>query len=303
VNAQARSAAARTGGTLGGILAAGAGLTLYALAVEPYRLQVTHTEIECPRLPASMDGLTVLLLADSHISRHGRRERLLADLLADLPVPDIAVLGGDIITGTGGVPDAMRLIQGNVRSRYGTYAILGNAEHKLRGPRRRDFVSQLDNAGVVTLINRSMPLEVNGATITVAGTDDPYFGHADLETTLAEWDRGRFCLLLAHSPQIVTLAARAGVDLMLSGHTHGGQVRLPFLGALETHNPLGRGVDQGLFDRARLQDTLGRDPGGDTLLYISRGIGVANFANWPLYPRLLCRPEVAWITLRRVDAR
>lgn len=283
-------------------MVAGAGLAVYALAVEPYRLQLTHTEIYCPRLPAALDGFTILLLADPHISRQGRRERLLAALLDDLPVPDIAVLGGDIIRGTGGIPEALRLIRTHVRSRLGTYAILGNAEHKLRGPRRREFVASLVDEGIVTLINRSVPLKARGEEITIAGTDDPYFGHADLEATLSSWDPNRFCLLLAHSPQIVTLAARAGVDVMLSGHTHGGQVRLPLVGALETHNPLGRAVDQGLFDRARLRDALGRDPGGDTVLYISRGIGVANFGGWPIYPRLMCRPEVSWITLRRAEA-
>ncbi|MBC8142850.1 MAG: hypothetical protein H7Y38_15605 [Armatimonadetes bacterium] len=88
---------------------------------------------------------------------------------------------------------------------------------------------------------------------------------------------------------------------MLSGHTHGGQVRLPFVGALKTQTPLGRRLDQGLFDRIRLRSILGgRDVSEAFQLYISRGIGVARVGRfyW-LRPRFLCRPEVTMITLRR----
>ena len=95
-------------------------------------------------------------------------------------------------------------------------------------------------------------------------------------------------------------AAQAGVDVMLSGHTHGGQVRLPFLGALKSQTPLGRRLDAGLFDRARLRPVLsGRTMPEAFRLYINRGIGVAPTGRlfW-LRPRLLCRPEIALLTLR-----
>jgi hypothetical protein len=282
----------------GAAIGAGA-LAAYSLAVEPFRLEVTETTLFCPRLPDPLDGLTVLLLADPHIFRWGRRERRLAELLGTLPVPDVAVLAGDLIQGSEGIPHARRLVRDHVRARYRRFCILGNAEHKLKGPRRRAFVDALRADGLTVLVNQNEPLVLRGATITVAGTDDPYYGHADLDATLAGAPPERFCLLLAHSPQVAVLAARAGVDVLLSGHTHGGQVRLPLVGALKTQNPLGRRVDQGLFDRARLRRALGgRDPGGDLLCYVSRGIGVARMRRLPLHPRLFCPPEVSWLTLR-----
>ena len=274
-------------------------LTTYALAVEPYRLQVTHAALPCPRLPAALDGLSILLLADPHVSQWGKREGLLAGLLDSLPEPDVAVWAGDFIHGARGVAPACRLIRNHSRARYARYGILGNAEHKLRGDSRRRATDSLRAAGLTVLLNQSEALTIGGATITVAGTDDPYYGHADLQATLADAPPERFCLLLAHSPQLVYAAAQRGVDVMLSGHTHGGQVRLPLVGPIKTQNPLGRALDYGLWDRTRLRETLGRDPACPIALYISRGIGVARVFRLPIFPRFLCRPEVAWLTLRR----
>ena len=296
------SSASRSGilPAAGAALAVAAGaVTAYALAVEPYRLEVTHTDIHCPRLPAAWDGVTILLLADLHMSRWGRRERLLASILDDLPTPDIAVLAGDLLQGITGAPPTVELIETHVRARYARYGILGNSEHKLKTRHRLRAVQAFRDAGVIMLINENTTLTVKGETVTVAGTDDPYFGHADLPATLSGIDPRQFCLLLAHSPQVAIRAARAGADLLLSGHTHGGQVRFPFIGALDTHNALGRQVDQGLFDRTRLRATTGREPGSDLMLYITRGVGVANFTRWPIRPRFLCRPEIAWLTLRK----
>lgn len=278
--------------------AAAAAATTYALGVEPFWLEPTHVDLFCPRLPAALDGLTILLLADTHIGQWGRREKTLARLLDALPTPDLVVLAGDQIQGARGIPFVHRLVREHVRARHGRFLILGNAEHKLKGPVRRAFVSDLHKDGLTVLVNHHVPLTIRGAAITVAGTDDPYYGHADLGRTLQGAPPERFCLLLAHSPQIAVEAARRGVDVMLSGHTHGGQIRLPVVGALRTQNPLSRRMDQGLFDRPRLWDVLGRDPGGDLLTYISRGVGTAPLWRIPLFPRFLCRPEIAWLTLR-----
>jgi hypothetical protein len=279
-----------------------AALSAYALGVEPYRLQLTQPTLWLPTLPPALDGLTVLLVADTHTSRRGRREKRLARLLDALPTPDLAILAGDLLQGAAGRRVVPELVRRHVRARHGVYAVLGNAEHKIRPDKRRAFVAALTDAGARVLVNENEPLTIDGETITVAGTDDPYYHRASLPKTLANREPGRFTLLLAHSPQIAVEAARAGVDVMLSGHTHGGQVRLPLVGALKTQNPLGRKVDQGLFDRARLSRVLGRDPGGDLVFYITRGVGVARFKGLPLYPRLLCLPEVAWLTLRRGGA-
>lgn len=283
------------------LLGAAAGLGVWALAVEPYRLRVEHVSLCLPRLPVALDGVSVLLLADLHMAQWGRRERLLARLLDDLPAPDIAVLAGDLLQGTNGMTATAELIERHVRARAATFATWGNAEHKPKQATRDAFRARLEASGVQVLVNENRPLTLRGETITVAGTDDPYYGHADVARALAGRDPQRFCLLVAHSPQVVLQAARQNVDLMLSGHTHGGQVRLPLVGALKTQNPLSGKIDRGLFDRARLRAILGaRYPAAKYLiLYVTRGVGVARFKALPLYPRLLCPPEVTWITLRR----
>ena len=273
----------------------------YALGVEPYWLQVTRVTLRPPRLPAALDGVSVLLLADLHMAHWGRREHLLSALLDRLPTPDVAVLAGDLLQGTTGLTPAAELIERHVRARHAVFATWGNAEHKPNRATRAVFRARLEKAAVRVLVNENQPLTLRGETITVAGVDDPYYGFDDLPRSLAGRDPDRFCLLVAHSPQLALQAARTGgVDLMLSGHTHGGQVRLPFVGALKTQNPLSRKIDQGVFDRARLQRILGERYPADSqmLLYVTRGVGAARFKSLPLYPRFLCRPEVTWITLR-----
>jgi predicted MPP superfamily phosphohydrolase len=223
--------------------------------------------------------------------------------LAGQPPPDLIVWGGDYLLGNQAVEPALRLLS-EAREIFPdapTYAILGNAEHKLTLAPRRAMLCEMRKMGYRLLINEWESFTLRGETINLIGVDDPYYGHADLVEALNGAPVGeRFTLLLSHSPQIAVQAARYGVDLMLSGHTHGGQVRLPFIGALRTQNPLSRRVDQGYFDRARMRRALGVDPGGDMATYISRGVGSANVPKFrSLTPRFLCPPEIALLTLRQ----
>ena len=279
---------------------AAAAVTAYALAVEPYNLELTRPVIVCKRLPAALDGLKILLIADTHTSKFGRGEEGLLDLLVSCDIlPDIVVWAGDIWQKSPSPVSAVALTKG-VQTLFPvpTYAVMGNAEHKLSKARRSEFIRELRNNSIRVLNNSSDTFTHNNESITVVGVDDPYYGHADVATAFANADTDRFTLFIAHSPQVHVLACRHNVDVMLSGHTHGGQVRLPFVGALRTQNPLAARMDAGLFDRTRMGRILGYDPGGDTQTYITRGVGVASLWHVPVYPRFLCRPEVALITLR-----
>ena len=279
-----------------------AGLVAYALRIEPLLVEATHTELFLPRLPAAWDGLSILFLSDPHVGQLGERERRVVEVCAALEAPELIVWGGDFLGSARGVVPAVTLVRRIAALFPGTptFAIWGNAEHKIRRERRAWLEALLAEAGVCTLVNESLPLRLRGETITLAGCDDPYYGFADLEATFAELTPERFTLLLAHSPQVAALAARAGVDLMLSGHTHGGQVRFPLLGPWTSQNPLSRLLDSGTFDPPRLTRILGYDPGGNLTTYISRGIGLAFISSLPwLAPRLNCPPEVARLTLRK----
>jgi len=289
---------------VGGLLLAG--LTYaYAQYVEPFWLELTTPRITLPRLPESLEGLRVLLLTDPHTQKWTRREDdVLALLKNGLPAaPEVIVWGGDFLYhfGETGVPLQLVRAVREIFPDVPTFGILGNAEHKWRRAHTTAFVQELNALGVRMLINTSETLTVRGQEITIAGVDDPFYGWDDLDKALAGTPKERFTLLLSHSPQIAYRAARAGVDLMLSGHTHGGQVRLPLIGAVKTQNTLGRKMDQGLFDAMRLRPILnGRDIGENFRLYICRGIGVAPIGklHFPR-PRLLSRPEIALFTLTR----
>lgn len=275
----------------------------WAQYFEPYWLELTTPQIDCARLPQELDGLRILFLADTHVQMWGRREDTLIEMLKrDLPQkPDLVVWGGDLLFHFGETDQGYRLAKAvrDVFPGIPTYGILGNAEHKISPARTAQFVRDLEGLGIGILNNRSVNITMRGVAITLAGVDDPYYGHDDLHTALQDADTNQFTILLSHSPQIVYTVAQAGIDLMLSGHTHGGQVRFPLLGALKAQNPLGRKLDQGIFDVNRLRPILaGRDVPEHFRLYITRGIGVAPTGRlfW-LRPRLLCRPEVAMMTL------
>lgn len=291
-------ARAAGGGTLLAAL-----LYLWAQYVEPYRLELTEPEIACPCLPESWNGVRVLFLTDPHVQAWSRRENLLIAMLRALPEPpDLLFWGGDYLFHFGETEAALQLVRAvqSVFPDVPAFGVLGNAEHKRRTEHIAQFVRDLETSGVRILNNRHETLTLRGETVTIAGVDDPYYGHDDLDAALDNAPADRFTILLSHSPQIVYRAAKAGVDLMLSGHTHGGQVRLPVIGALKTQTPQGRRLDYGLFGRARLRSLLqGRDVPEAFRLYISRGIGVAQMFRWYwLRPRFLCRPEVSLITLR-----
>lgn len=279
----------------------------WAQYVEPYLLEVTTPEIACARLPHELDGLRVLFLADPHVQTWTRREDQLIELLKHgLPQrPDIVIWGGDLLFHFGETEQGLRLATAvrDVFPDIPTFGILGNAEHKISRQQTAQFVKDLEVLGIRMLNNASETLTLRGIPITIAGVDDPYYGHDDLKVALQNAPDDRFTILLSHSPQIVYRVAKSGVDLMLSGHTHGGQVRFPFVGALKAQNPLGRKLDQGLFERERLRPILGgREVPTNFRLYITRGIGVAPTGRlyW-LRPRLLCRPEVALLTLRSTN--
>lgn len=291
-------------GALTGLTAAG--LAAYALKIEPLRVEVTQTTLYLKRLPPAWEGASLLLLTDPHVWEWGERERRVVALCATLERPDFIVWAGDFLGSSGGVVPAVRLVRelAMLFPQTPTFAVWGNAEHKIRPERRAWLAGLLQEEGVQVLVNEHQTLTLRGEAIELAGCDDPYYGFADLEATFDGLDPERFTLLLAHSPQVAALAARAGIDLMLSGHTHGGQVRFPVLGPWKTQNPLCRLLDCGAFDHARLTQVLGYDPGGELVTYISRGIGLAFVPRLPwLAPRFNCRPEVARLTLRALPVQ
>lgn len=275
--------------TAGGLGAVAASLLAYATCIEPYAIELVELELLCARLPRSFDGFTILQISDFHMRKLGRRERKIA-AMAKQHQPDVIALTGDLVHTPDGIRPFLKMAK-SFTAKHGVYAIYGNSEHK-NGIVGARFAETLASNGIVPLLNRHVDIARGSDTIAVCGTDDPVTNHCDLDATFAGVADDTFKLLLMHSPDNVGEAVQYGADVVLSGHTHGGQVRAPFYGAPYTRSLLGRRMDSGYYGGMSLMNITGRR-NGQTQLYVSRGVGSSGLAL-----RFLCRPEVALITLR-----
>ena len=244
---------------------------------EPFRLTVEHHQIHLQRLPRELDGFRIVQLSDIHHSPFTSREQIeRAVETANSLQPDIVALTGDYVSKERAYAAPCAELLSGLRARHGVYAVLGNHDHWTDAA----LITDLFRAeGITVLVNQGMRFENNGAAFWLAGVDDTMVGLEDLPLALAGSSDNEFKLLLAHNPIILRRAARAGVDLVLSGHTHGGQVRLR-----SERNTAGR-------PRRRLLKGLARQ--GETQIYITRGLGTV-----VLPVRFGCPPEVSLLELR-----
>jgi uncharacterized protein len=246
-----------------------------------HQLTVSEAEIFLAGLPPVFDGLTVLLITDLHLGPFIGPDVLERTLgrLATLE-PDVILLGGDLTTFSVSdiAPHAGLLGTFTAAAPMGVYAVAGNHEHFSGDPARVGEI--LEGVGITWLHNRSTWLSRGGSRILLAGIDDLMLGDPDLDVALERTeDETTVSLLLSHNPDIFFDAAVRGVSLVLSGHTHGGQIRIP-----------GRPV---LARASRYHLDEGRYAVDDSELVVSRGIGATG-----LPFRIACSPEVVLVTLR-----
>jgi uncharacterized protein len=267
-------------GVLGVLGAAGAAVLGYAFLVEPRRVEVRRVRIHVRDLPAALEGLRIGLLTDLHAidDRSLKLVRRAADLAMEAS-PALVAITGDLI-GRGAesfrpVLDALAAL----RPPLGVYAVPGNHDHSLGLERWR--VELGEASPIVDLTNRSIVLPIDGSRLCLAGVDDLIRGRASLASLPHPRERD-VTILLAHNPDQAEAVRRAydRVDLVVSGHTHGGQIRLPGIG------PLLSSVDNpDLYEQG-----LRRRPW--TQVYTSRGIGTVH-----VRARLFARPEVSILEL------
>lgn len=273
-------------------------LAMYALLIEPLLCQLVQVDLPVKTLPV---GTRILFLTDMHHHRWGKREESYLRCLPPDPV-DVIIYGGDYLGSKVGIDTALRFVT-HVHKRYPntpTFGVCGNAEHKLLPEVRNAFLTQLSDLGVVTLNNDHANCRVKGVDIAVVGTDDPYYGFHDLTAAFSKVQPSMTSLLITHSPQVIRTAMSFQPALVLSGHTHGGQVRIPGIGPIRTQNPLSRMISMGRYSPEDLASLLNTTTLTATWLYVSRGLGLAFVPHirW-LAPRFLCRPEVTLITISR----
>ena len=244
-----------------------------SVAVRRYRVQI-------PALPAPFEGFTILHLTDLHDKEFGSCGSELIELLAPERF-DLIALTGDMVVGARPLLTPTLQLVGSFRkvSDAPVFSVAGNHEWRLE--RAPEFNRKLHEAGARVLANGCSFVQRGADRLWIVGVDDPVTQRDRLELALRGVHDRSPRLLLAHSPHPFQQAAIHGVSLMLAGHTHGGQVRLPFLGA-----PFVPAM--GFFPRY----DYGRYASGSTTMIVSGGLGESG-----LPVRFNMRPEVSLITL------
>jgi hypothetical protein len=264
---------------------------------EPNHPQLVRVEIPLVRLPASFDGFTIAQLSDFHYD----------DIFSCVPIrkavkivndlqPDLIVLTGDFVTvpflndflekksaRVYRVKDAVKTappcaqLLGQLRARFGVFSVLGN--HDV-GSDPDLIIKHLAQHGIPVLRNHAVPIELGNSRFWLAGVDDVAEGIPDLNLTLGPIPQEEAVVLLCHEPDFADQAANHFVDLQLSGHSHGGQIWLPVIGA-PWLPPFGQKYPRGKYSIGRLT------------LYTNIGLGTIRA---PI--RLNCTPEITLFTLR-----
>lgn len=247
----------------------------YALA-EANSLSLEKIDIRLKRLPKKLDGLRIIHLSDIHHSPFTNLQHIeRAVKIANRLKPDMFVLTGDYVSHEPEYIEPVAEVLGRLEAEFGTHACLGNHDHWTDG----ELVTHaFRRAKINVLINEGLRFAVRDASFWLCGVDDYMVGKTDLRAALHGSFPDEMKLLLAHNPVILRQAARFDVDLVLSGHTHGGQVKL-------------RDEDKRILPNRRLKNGLHRRK--DTQIYITRGIGTV-----VLPIRYQCPPEISLIELQ-----
>jgi uncharacterized protein len=245
-------------------------------ALEPI-IRTLH--LRFPDLPPAFDGFRILHLSDFHIDGNEALARVLISCLHGLR-PDVCVLTGDYrfdVQGPcGSVYPPMRGILSSISSRHGILGILGNHD-------AAEIAFALEDMGVRMLVNEAVEIRERNESLWLAGIDDPFdYRCDDLEAALANLPAAAFKILLAHTPDRYKQAAGAGVHLYLCGHTHAGQIRVPFLGSIKHNSKSPRAYSYGHWTYRQMQ------------AYTTAGVGCS-----ALHVRYHCPPELVMIELNR----
>lgn len=255
-----------------GVIVTGGVVLTDMYVIEPNLPAVEKVIIQDRAMASRLSGLTVVHISDIHL-RHkpGFLEHSLVSQVNALQ-PDLLMITGDFLDDLGSLHDTISLLK-SFKVKSGIFGVLGNTDHHFF--RTRGLTSELQASGITILLNENRRVTLpNGNHIWLAGVDDPVGGRSKLPLALEGIPSGEPILLLAHSPDIYTKAVLAKVNMLCVGHTHGGQVGIPYL--IERSDYANRSP----FMSGRFHD-------GSTTMYVNRGIGTKTL---PI--RFLCRPEI-----------
>ncbi|MFD1017986.1 metallophosphoesterase [Thalassobacillus hwangdonensis] len=254
----------------------------YARYIETDMLDVKKETIASQTIPSSFQDFKILLFSDTHLGFNydlNQFEKLVNSINKESP--DLIVFAGDLVDQPNAYSWNNRLegLLSKLNAPYGKFWIYGNHDH---GGYGTDIVDQtMKKGGFQLLRNQHTIVNQGEASIAMAGLDDVMLGKPNLHRTLDGVPEDLFTILLCHEPDFADEASRYQVDLQLSGHSHGGQIRLPIVGDLITP-PLAKKYVEGW-----------HDVGSDSMkLYVTRGIGTTRMPY-----RFLCKPEITLFRL------
>jgi predicted MPP superfamily phosphohydrolase len=252
----------------------------YSIHAEPEWLSVKRIQIPIKLNSDALDGFQFVQLSDMHLYPYTRIELIQStvETTTDLK-PDLILLTGDYVLDLAEVIFDLAPVLSQLNATHGIFAILGNHDYWTNA----DIVKQgFLEARIPVLVNEGIQIAVGQESLYLAGMDDGWDGHPDIDKTFSAWREGTPSIMMMHEPDFWDLYKEdPRVTLQISGHTHGGQVRIPLYGA-PILPEFGRKYDQGLYTFK------------DRFLYVNRGIGVV-----PPPVRLNCRPEITHFTLVR----
>lgn len=269
--------------SVGGLSAAALSGTVYTNRIEPFAVQIRHLDIPVRRLPAAFDGYRLAQISDLHMGGWMTLEHMrnIAAQVNALNADAVAITGDFVTHILRSTLDEIVEALSTLEAPDGVFAVLGNHDHWTNASSVADAVR---TAGVNLLLNTHTVLErgeKGSDKLVIAGVDDIWERQHDLDTALQDAPNDSAVVLLAHEPDYADeVAADGRVALQLSGHSHGGQVRIPLRGAVILPY-LGQKYD------------LGHYTIGDLQLYVNPGVGMLDV---PF--RLGCPPEITVFTLR-----
>ena len=240
---------------------------LYGYLIEPYWLEITHIQIQSDKL--EKESFRVVQFSDMHCDPEMRLEEKLIKTINSLE-PDILVFTGDAANSHRGIPNFRKTLS-RMQAPFGQFAVNGNWDAFI--------VQEPDlflNTGFEELQQDVKLLKKNEDSVQLCGLS--YENDSNIQELISEVDKDIFTIFLYHSPNLVEAFSPSDVDLYLCGHTHGGQIALPFYGALTTLSKHGKKYETGLYHRESCN------------IYVNRGIGMEGGKSPKV--RFLARPEI-----------
>lgn len=280
-----RSFLKRLFGSIVGVFGLSGGTYYYAKHIEPAMLSVNYETITSTKLAPAFSNVKILQFSDTHLGFHYTTQQFqaLMDKITQ-EEPDLILFTGDLVDAPNQV--SFKLLKettemlGSLHAPLGKYWIYGNHDHGGYGTEK--IAKAMSDGGFTLLQNSHVSINKDKDSFTLAGLDDVLLGKPNLSEALKGSNPKLFTLLMCHEPDYATQVQQFPVDVQLSGHSHGGQIQVPFLGYLVTP-PMAQYYVEGWHQ-------LGTQP---LSLYVSRGIGTTRMPY-----RFMCKPEITVHTLK-----